>query len=284
MFIMKSNLCISIVFSMGLFVTSCSKNNDSLSSTKTSQESSLYRIASSSDSVLISKFGSIGPSHNEGLDFVFENLQDNFNVYVGLHTQQSRLDAILKDIQMYAVTYTSRDYETCGGVDDSCKKLNSLKETLVYRLETVEVSSTLRMLTDSIIYICNYSETLADLMERTEALLYASIGELESDTEKMRFISGVRIAQASWAYWDDPDNDLKWRTLFDDLGFDQGLGKPNGSSVVASDLVGGVLGGVRTAVMLAGCGPGGALAGFLFGAVAFGIESSAAGYLSGWIA
>lgn len=143
---------------------------------------------------------------------------------------------------------------------------------------------TLKYLTDSIIFICDNSETLEGMLDRTEMLLYAHIADLDSEEEKMRFISGVRIAQASWHYWDDPNNDLKWRTLFDDLGFQQGLGKPNGNAVVASDLVGGVVGGVRTAVMLAGCGPGGALAGFLFGAVAYGIESSAAGWLSGWLA
>lgn len=101
-------------FCLGAFLLSCTKYKADSDFNVSPPVSNLYRVVSNSDSTLISRFVSIGSSHNDGLDYVFVRLQNNFDTYIGIQNEQSRLNAILTDIQKYAVAYTGGDYDACG--------------------------------------------------------------------------------------------------------------------------------------------------------------------------
>ncbi len=149
---------------------------------------------------------------------------------------------------------------------------------IVNGLSDLYVSNTLKQLDDSISYLIESSQSIDYFSTESELLLSRNISRL-SYYEKIMFSAGVSVVQSSYSYWSNSTNWGKWHDFWTSIG----VSTPSRltstqQGVIAADWGGAVSGGLSTGITLAAAGPGGALAGFLFGSVAYGTLASAEAY------
>lgn len=274
MYKLKSKIILAILTIFGIVAfLSCQKETNTIENTK--------------QTLTIEDFKFVGEEHNNGLDYIFENLK-LLNQNKGNKSTLENIELTIL-IKRFAIEFIESknsssivNLEARKGID------------LIHRIKTENQSkssnSALNLYPDSL--KANFSTGLIILLDELDLVMkneninlieaVESIEKIErkesidklSDMEKMIIFSTCSMAKSSLSYWNE--NYDKWKILF---GNNQKSWWPDWEEIALSDAGGAVIGATHLAIsgtgaaMLAG-GPAG-WTGIGLVVVGYGLEASA---------